>query len=70
MGGVVLALLIFSGIQNVLLLTNFNQEAVGVITGGLLLLSVLVPNIGEFRARARRLSGRNRKRQAPSQAGS
>jgi rhamnose transport system permease protein len=51
MGGVVLAVLVFCGIQNVLLLTNFNQEGVGVVTGGLLLLSVLAPNVAELRSR-------------------
>jgi rhamnose transport system permease protein len=42
--GVVLAVLAFAGIQNVLLLTNFNQEATGIVTGALLLVSVFVPN--------------------------
>jgi rhamnose transport system permease protein len=37
--GVVLAVLAFAGIQNVLLLTNFNQEATGIVTGVLLLAS-------------------------------
>ena len=31
--GVVLAVLAFAGIQNALLLTNFNQEATGIVTG-------------------------------------
>lgn len=62
MGGVVLAVLVFSGIQNVLLLTNFNQEGVGVVTGGLLLLSVLAPNIGELRGRAVQYIDRFRRR--------
>ena len=44
--GVVLAVLIFAGIQNALLLTNFNQEATGIVTGALLLASVFVPNAG------------------------
>jgi rhamnose transport system permease protein len=42
--GVVLAVLAFAGIQNALLLTNFNQEATGIVTGALLLASVFVPN--------------------------
>jgi rhamnose transport system permease protein len=43
--GVVLAVLAFAGIQNALLLTNFNQEATGIVTGALLLASVFVPNV-------------------------
>ena len=42
--GVVLGVLAFVGIQNVLLLTNFNQEASGIVAGGLLLVSVFLPN--------------------------
>ena len=44
--GVVLAVLAFAGIQNALLLTNFNQEATGIVTGALLLASVFLPNAG------------------------
>ena len=51
--GVVLAVLAFAGIQNALLLTNFNQEATGIVTGALLLASVFVPNAGRW---VRRLS--------------
>ena len=51
--GVVLAVLVFAGIQNALLLTNFNQEAIGIVTGALLLASVFVPNAGRW---VRRLS--------------
>jgi rhamnose transport system permease protein len=51
--GVVLAVLVFSGIQNALLLTNFNQEATGIVTGALLLASVFLPIAGR---RMRRLS--------------
>ena len=42
--GVVLGVLAFVGIQNALLLTNFNQEASGIVAGGLLLVSVFLPN--------------------------
>jgi rhamnose transport system permease protein len=51
--GVVLAVLAFAGIQNALLLTNFNQEATGIVTGALLLASVFVPTAGRW---LRRLS--------------
>ena len=51
--GVVLAVLAFAGIQNALLLTNFNQEATGIVTGALLLASVFLPNAGRW---LRRLS--------------
>jgi rhamnose transport system permease protein len=51
--GVVLAVLAFAGIQNALLLTNFNQEATGIVTGALLLASVFLPNAGRW---VRRLS--------------
>ena len=46
--GVVLGVLAFAGIQNALLLTNFNQEATGIVTGALLLASVFLPNAGRF----------------------
>jgi rhamnose transport system permease protein len=51
--GVVLAVLAFAGIQNALLLTNFNQEATGIVTGALLLASVFLPIAGRW---LRRLS--------------
>jgi rhamnose transport system permease protein len=53
--GVVLAVLAFAGIQNALLLTNFNPEATGIVTGALLLASVFLPAAGRLRRR-RRLS--------------
>ena len=44
--GVVLAVLALAGLQSALLLTNFKQEAIGIVIGGLLLVSVFVPNRG------------------------
>jgi rhamnose transport system permease protein len=51
--GVVLAIAVFAGLQSALLLTNFEQRAMGVVTGTLLLLSVLIPNGSTFVRRAR-----------------
>jgi rhamnose transport system permease protein len=51
--GVVLGVLAFAGIQNALFLTNFNQEAAGIVTGGLLLLSVFGRNAASFSQRLR-----------------
>jgi rhamnose transport system permease protein len=51
--GVVLAIGVFAGLQSALLLTDFNQQALGVVTGSLLLLSVLIPNGSLFARRAR-----------------
>jgi rhamnose transport system permease protein len=52
--GVVLAVLVFAGIQNALLLTNFNQEATGIVTGALLLASVFLPIAGRSMRRLSR----------------
>jgi rhamnose transport system permease protein len=54
--GVVLAVIVFAGLQNALLLTNFNQEATGIVTGALLLVSVFVPNVPALLGRARGLA--------------
>jgi len=54
-GGVVLAVVALAGLQGALLLTNFNQEAIGIVIGGLLLVSVFVPNAAPVLARARAL---------------
>ena len=51
--GVVLAIAVFAGLQNALFLTNFQQSAMGVVTGSLLLLSVLIPNLSAFAERGR-----------------
>jgi rhamnose transport system permease protein len=59
MTGVVLAVLVYTGLQNLLLLTNFNQEATGIVTGAILLASVFVPNAASF---ASRFSDQLRKR--------
>jgi len=58
--GVILAVLVYCGLQSALLLTNFNTNALEIVTGGLLLLSVLIPNGGELAARARRFMNRYR----------
>jgi rhamnose transport system permease protein len=58
MVGVVLAVLIFAGLQNALLLTNFPESASGTIPGGLLLVAVLVPYTGELLRRGRRMAAR------------
>jgi rhamnose transport system permease protein len=60
--GVVLAIAVFAGLQNALFLTNFNQQAMGVVTGSLLLLSVLIPNASDFLRRGRELLRRRQLR--------
>jgi rhamnose transport system permease protein len=49
LGGVVLAVVAFTALQNALLLTNFNQEATGIVIGALLLVSVFAPNLAALR---------------------
>jgi rhamnose transport system permease protein len=66
--GVVLAMLAFAGLQNALLLTNFNQEATGIVTGVLLLASVFVPNAAALTGRLRG-SVTRRAARAPAAAG-
>jgi rhamnose transport system permease protein len=51
--GVVLAVFVYAALQNALFLTSFPQRAFGIVTGCLLLISVLVPNAGSFVRRAR-----------------
>ena len=69
--GIVLGVLAFAGIQNALFLTNFNQEAAGIVTGGLLLLSVFGRNAASFsqRLRARLPAGRPRRGRPGTAAG-
>jgi rhamnose transport system permease protein len=66
--GVVLAVLAFAGIQNALFLTNFNQEAAGIVTGALLLLSVFGRNAASFASRLRAWlpAGRGRGPESPA----
>ena len=70
--GVVLAVLAFAGIQNALLLTNFNQEAAGIVTGALLLLSVFAQSAMSYSGRLREWmpAGRRSRGPGPSIAGS
>jgi rhamnose transport system permease protein len=63
--GVVLAVLVYAGIQNMLLLTNFNQEATGIVTGAILLASVFVPNAASFSSRFRDQLRRRRGKSSP-----
>ncbi len=65
--GVFLAVLAFAGLQNALLLTNFNQEATGLVTGGLLLVSVFVPNAAMFVRYLRGVVSRSAPRPAQNQ---
>jgi rhamnose transport system permease protein len=60
-GGVLLAVFVFAALQNALFLTNFDQRGLGVVTGALLLVSVLVPNARYFSTRIREL-GQHRRR--------
>jgi len=67
--GVVLAVLAFALLQSALLLTNFNQEAYGIVVGALLLASVFIPQGGELLSRARgvlRLDTTQRLRRPPA----
>ena len=63
--GVVLGVLAFAGISNALLLTNFNQEASSIPIGGLLLVSVFVPQLAGISRRFRDTVAR-RRRSAPA----
>jgi len=61
--GVALAAFVYGGLRSALLLTSsFNENDIQIIAGGLLILSVLVPNAGEFVTRGRELAARLRGR--------
>jgi len=61
--GVALAALIYAGLRSALLLTSsFNENDFEVVSGGLLILSVLVPNAAAFAGRGRELFARRRAR--------
>ena len=62
--GVVLAIAVFAGLQSALFLTNFEQRAMGVVTGSLLLLSVLIPNASTFVRRGKDVLRRRELRNA------
>jgi rhamnose transport system permease protein len=64
--GVVLGVLAFAGIQNALLLTNFNQEAATIPVGGLLLISVFVPIMAARTGRLRGVFARRAKAALPA----
>jgi rhamnose transport system permease protein len=61
--GVALAAFVYAGLRSALLLTNsFDENDFQVVSGGLLILSVLVPNIASFVQRTRELLARGQAR--------
>jgi rhamnose transport system permease protein len=61
--GVALAAFVYAGLRSALLLTSsFNENDFQVVSGGLLILSVLVPNAPSFMQRARILLRRGQRR--------
>jgi rhamnose transport system permease protein len=61
--GVALAALVYAGLRSALLLTSsFNENDFQIVSGGLLILSVLVPNLATFARRGRDLVARRRAR--------
>ncbi|MGH9105695.1 MAG: ABC transporter permease [Acidimicrobiales bacterium] len=58
--GVVLAVLVYCGLYSALLLTSFPEDALGIVPGALLFLSVALPNGRELIARARSFKYRHR----------
>ena len=66
--GVVLAVLTYAALQSALFLTSFNERAIGMVTGGLLIVSVLVPNVPSFWRRGREAVRRwSRRRRAAAE---
>ena len=63
--GVVLAVAVYAALQNALFLTSFPQRAFGIVTGCLLLISVLAPNTGSFVRRGRAAWRRREARSLP-----
>ena len=69
--GVALAAFVYAGLRSALLLTSsFNENDFQLVSGGLLILSVLVPNAAAFLRRGRELLGRRRARSRMRTAGS
>ena len=63
--GVALAAFVYGGLRSALLLTSsFNQNDIQIISGGLLILSVLIPNVPLFVTRGRETVARIRGRGA------
>jgi rhamnose transport system permease protein len=61
--GVALAAFVYGGLRSGLLLSSsFNENDFQVVSGGLLILSVLIPNAAAFAKRARELMARRRGR--------
>ena len=61
--GVALAAFVYAGLRSALLLTSsFNENDFQVVSGGLLILSVLIPNVPSFVQRLREMAGRRRMR--------
>jgi rhamnose transport system permease protein len=58
--GVILSVVFFCSLQNALLLTNFPEDATGVVTGALLLISILAPTGGNLVNRIRGFNNRRR----------
>jgi rhamnose transport system permease protein len=64
--GVALAAFLYAGLRSALLLTSsFNENDFQVVSGGLLILSVLIPNAGSIARRARDYLSRGRRRAGP-----